>query len=87
MDELENLLVWWCALTTEERIHLNQIWYVLIQKRNEPCACGSGKKTKVCHGAPYQIKETREAIHTGMRNLDLQKRGKLKYATYKNSTD
>ena len=21
------------------------------QKRNEPCACGSGKKYKVCHGA------------------------------------
>lgn len=21
------------------------------QKRNEPCACGSGKKYKVCHGS------------------------------------
>lgn len=29
--------------------------------RNEPCPCGSGKKTKKCHGVDYAVpKEHRE---------------------------
>ena len=48
-NELDNLLKWFCNLSKETRLLINQISNEKI-KPNSKCFCGSGRKFKVCCG-------------------------------------